>query len=70
MIKIALSNGKNITMRSPKVRDLKAVANIKNEMEQEIQLASNLTGLSIDEIDDMEFSDYKKIQDRLKDFLY
>lgn len=68
-MEIKLSNGKTINMRKPKVRDLRAVANIKNEMEQEIQLISNLTGLSTDEIDDMDFADYKKLQEKLKDFL-
>jgi len=69
MVEIKLSNGKVIKMRKPKVRDLKAVANIKNEMEQEIQLVSNLTGLTTDEIDDMDFTDYKKFQEQLKNFL-
>jgi len=69
MVEIKLSNGKAIKMRKPKVRDLKAVANIKNEMEQEIQLVSNLTGLTTDEIDDMDFADYKKFQEQLKNFL-
>lgn len=62
-------NGKKIAMRAPLVRDLKAVGNISNAIEQEIVLIANLTGLHKDEIEELEIKDYTPLQKELKDFL-
>ena len=43
MKEIKLSNGAVIKMRKPKVRDLRAVADIENEIEKEMKLIGNLT---------------------------
>ena len=56
-------------MREPKMKDIRAVSNIKNNEEKEIKLISNLTGLSADELDDATFKEYKILQERLTDFL-
>ena len=69
MREIKLNNGKIIKIRSPKVRDLKAVSHINDEIEKEENLIANLTGLSIEEIDEMDLSDYKKLQEALMGFL-
>ena len=60
------ANGKKITMRPPKVRDMRAVSKIEDEVERELTLISNLTGLSHDELD---FKEYKKLQEALGGFL-
>lgn len=62
-------NGKKITMRVPLVRDLKAVGNISNAIDQEIVLIANLTGLHKDEIEELEAKDYMLLQKELKGFL-
>ncbi len=69
MKEIKLSNGKIVKMRSPKVRDLKMVNHIEDEIEKEENLIANLTGLSVDELDEMDLADYKKLQDALMGFL-
>jgi len=69
MKEIILSNGKKITMRKPKVRDMRIVANEENEIEKEIKLISNLTNLTVEELDDMDLEDYRKLQEALMGFL-
>ena len=47
-----------ITMRAPRVRDLKAVDHINKDADREVQLYANLTDLSVDAIEGMLLSDY------------
>lgn len=63
MNKIALSNSNTITLRSPKVRDIRAVSHIEEDQEREFTLFCNLTGLTPEEMDDLDYGDYVKIQD-------
>jgi len=69
MEKIKLNNGQIIKMRKPKVRDMRIVGEIENEVEKEIKLISNLTNMTTDELDDMDLDDYKKLQKVLASFL-
>jgi len=69
MGKIKLSNDKTVEMREPKVRDMRIVADEKNEQEKEIKLISNLTGLTTDEIDDLSLKDYGLLSGELASFL-
>lgn len=69
MAKIKLSTGVEVEMREPKVRDMRIVANEANEQEQEIKLVANLTGLTVDEIDDLSLKDYGLLSEELKTFL-
>lgn len=62
-------NDKDIEIRAPKVRDIRAVQHIDNDTERELKIAGALTGLTDEEIDDLDFSDYKKIQKVLHSFL-
>lgn len=62
-------NGKEVTVREPKVRDMRAVAHHTSEEDKEVHLIANLTGMSVDEIDDLGIQDYKKLQKELHDFL-
>jgi len=48
------ANGRKITMRPPKVRDMRAVSKIEDKVERELTLISNLTGLSPDELDELD----------------
>lgn len=66
---ITLSTGKKVEMREPKVRDMRVVGNESNESEQEVKLIANLTGLTVDEIDDLSLKDYALLSEELKTFL-
>lgn len=69
MKKIELSTGRTVEMREPKVKDMMAVGDISNEMQREVNLVGNLTGMSPDEIADLSLGDYKKLQTELTGFL-
>ena len=69
MKEIKLSDGKVIKMRKPKVRDMRIVGDIENEIEKEMKLIGNLTNMTFEEIDEMDLDDYKKLQEALMDFL-
>ena len=58
-----------VTVREPKVRDVRAVAHLENEEEKEVHLIANITGLTVDEIDDLGLKDYRQLQKELQDFL-
>ncbi len=78
-IKIELNDaivvdGKEITqveMRVPKVKDLKAVAHIQDEVERESTLISNLTGLCVtpQEVEEWDASSYMQLVGALRAFL-
>lgn len=59
---------REVTMREPVVRDVKAVGHITNPSEKEVAIISNLTGLSIDEIDNLTMKDYNPLMLGLQDF--
>ncbi|MFY4767453.1 phage tail assembly protein [Aliarcobacter butzleri] len=65
---IELNNGKKIEMREPKVRDMRIVSKYTDEVEKEINLVANLTGMTTAEIDELSMNDYGKLQQGLKDF--
>lgn len=65
---IELNSGKKVKMREPKVRDMRIVSKYTDEVEKEINLVANLTGLTPGEIDELNMNDYGKLQQGLKDF--
>ena len=69
MVEIKLSDGKVIKMRKPKVRDMRIVSDVDNEVEKEMRLIGNLTNMTFEEIDEMDLDDYKKLQEALMGFL-
>ncbi len=66
---ITLSDGREITMRPPKVKDMRVVSTIKDELEQDVRMICNLTGLTPDEIDELPLKDYYALQKEFTDFL-
>lgn len=56
-------------MREPKMKDIRALSHIENAEEKEIELISNLTGISKDELDELTFKEYKILQIKLSNFL-
>ncbi len=69
MEKIIKLGNKEVKMRKPLVRDVRAVCDIANDFEREIAMIANLTGISIDEIDNMELGDLSLLQNALKGFI-
>ena len=65
---IEVNDGKKIEMREPKVRDMRIVSKYTDEVEKEINLVANLTGMTTAEIDELSMNDYGKLQQGLKDF--
>lgn len=70
---VTLATGKvidKLSLRRPKVRDLKAVqrAHDKSE-EQELALLSLLAGLTPEDIEELDLADYKSIQDTFRGML-
>lgn len=55
-------------MRRAKVGDLRAVGQLKNEMEQELALFARLTSLVPEDLDLLDQVDYKQIQDTFRKF--
>ena len=68
MKKVKLSN-KELTMREPKVKDMKNVAHIADDFEREITLLSNLCEVTPQEIEDLSMADFSKLDKALQDFL-
>jgi hypothetical protein len=56
-------------MREPVVRDMRIVSTYKDEVEKELNLIGNLTGLTADEIDELSLKDYALLQKELTNFL-
>lgn len=60
---------KTVKLRKPSTRDVKAVANISNAELKTYYLVSNLTGLTMDEIDKLEYKEFKLLNEHLQSFL-
>jgi len=69
MAKVKLSTGVEVDMREPVVRDMRIVSTCKDEVEKELNLIGNLTGLTADEIDELSLKDYALLQKELTNFL-
>lgn len=64
---IETANGK-ITMRAPKVRDIRAISHMDNDDDREFALFCNLTGMVQSDLDDMDLVDYGKLQKAYENF--
>lgn len=64
-IKVELSTGEVVEGRRAKVKDMKLVKDIKDDIDREIALIGNLTQKTIEEIDELDFADYGKLQQAL-----
>lgn len=69
MEKIIKLGNQEVKMRKPLVRDVRAICDIVNDFEREIAMIANLTGMSIDEIDNLELGDLAILQGALKDLI-
>ncbi|WP_300764346.1 phage tail assembly protein [Helicobacter sp. UBA3407] len=69
-LKLVLKDcGREVEMRVPFVRDMRALSHIQNAGETEIALIANLTGITQEELNDMTLRDYTILQKGLQSFL-
>lgn len=64
-IKVVLSTGEVIEGRRAKVKDMKLVKDIKEDIDRETALIGNLIQKTPEEIDDLDINDYGKLQQAL-----
>lgn len=64
-IKVKLSTGEVVEGRRGKVKDMKLVNHLKDDMEREIALIVNLTQKTPEEIEELDINDYGKLQQAL-----
>lgn len=69
MEKIIKLGNQEVKMRKPLVRDVRAICDIANDFEREIAMIANLTGMSINEIDNLELGDLAILQGALKELI-
>lgn len=62
---ITLSTGEVVKTRRAKVKDMKLVQNIKNDIDRETTLIGNLTQKTGEEIDELDMGDYALLQKEL-----
>lgn len=67
-IKVGGVEATSLSMRRPLVRDMLKARNNKNEGEAELNLFSDLCQITPDEVKNLDFSDYAKLQEVLRDF--
>lgn len=63
---VVLADGsrlERLTLRRAKVGDLRAVAHIEGEIAQELALLARLCGLVPEDLEALDFCDYKQLQD-------
>jgi len=55
--------------KKPKMRDIRALAHVKDDSEKEFLLIANLSRLSVSELEDLSFKEYRVLQEKLNSFL-
>lgn len=62
---IKLSTGVVLKARTPKVKDMKLIKDIENDIDRETTLIGNLCQLSPEEVDELDMEDYALLQKEL-----
>lgn len=52
-----------LTLRRPKVGDIRAVAGLATDAEQELSIMARISGLVPEDLDELDFADYKALQE-------
>lgn len=60
---------KEIVIKEPKLKDLKAVAHILDDFDQTVALIANKSGFTIDEMDEIPTHVYMRLRELVKPFL-
>lgn len=64
-----LSDGTKVKVRKPKLRDIRAHFDEPNLEERQVLITSSLTQLSEDELDELDYDDFLKLQAAAESFL-
>lgn len=67
---ITLGTGETLdtlSVRRAKVKDIRKMSEHKNDVDKEMHLLSALTGLVPEDLDNLDISDYAKLQEAMKD---
>lgn len=67
---ITLGTGETLdtlSVRRAKVKDIRKMSEHKNDADKEMHLLSALTGLVPEDLDNLDISDYAKLQEVMKD---
>lgn len=68
--KIKMHDGKEVTMRRPKARDLIAASEAsRNPVKQEAIIVANLCMMTVDEVEDLDADDFMKLTEARNAFL-
>lgn len=68
-VKIDGKETTEVTIRAPKVRDMEAVGDIKNDATRELTLLSHLTSITLADLREMDYAAYLPLQAELTGFL-
>lgn len=63
---VRLATGQTLAelkLRRPRVGDLRAVAHLNSDAEQELAIFARVTGLVPEDLDELDLADYKQVQD-------
>lgn len=67
--RVTLGDGSTIDIRKPKTKDVRLVKDIKDDEDREFRLIANLTMKTEEELDNLDFSDFRRLQEALSSFL-
>ena len=67
---ITLLDGSKLTIRAPKVKDIMAVEEIQEGTKREMALFANLSGVEVEQLKEMDYADYMKIQDAYEGLVF
>lgn len=68
--KIKMHDGKEVTMRRPKARDLVVASEAsRNPVKQEAIIVANLCMMTVDEVEDLDADDFMKLTEARNAFL-
>lgn len=67
--KVTLSDGTVVTVRKPKLRDIRAHFNEPNLEERQVQITGTLAQMTIDELDDLDMDDFNLLFEAATSFL-
>lgn len=68
--KIKMHDGKEVTMRRPKARDLIVASEAsRNPVKQEAIIVANLCMMTVDEVEDLDADDFMKLTEARNAFL-
>jgi len=66
---VTLSDGREVKVRKPKLRDIRAHFNEENLEERQLLITGTLVQLTSEEMDDLDYADALKLKEAAESFL-